>query len=285
MPPGSDAHHDVSRDRRRRLSFGAAAEQYDRVRPGYPARMIDDVIAYADARPGDHVLDVGAGTGRAGLLFAQRGYAVTAVEPDREMAAVASRRAATAGQTLALLVSDFETASLPAERFRLIVSGTAWHWVTPGVRNDLAARTLAPGGVLAPFWNRPRWSGHPLRSRFDQAYAAVAREFAARPPGPMNPFGAPTEGRETAGWLEREFAGRDDFTDLETRLYLWRQRYSTEEYLGLLATHSDHALLPRSARERLFAGIRAAIDAAGGSFELEYETMLCLARRRPTSAP
>ncbi len=63
---------------------------------------------------------------------------------------------------------------------------------------------------------------------------------------------------------------------------MWSQRYTTAEYVALLGTHSDHILLPDSAREVLFSGVGAAIDAAGGSFELAYQTLLCLARRRVT---
>jgi hypothetical protein len=39
--------------------FGETATEYERVRPGYPTALIDDVIAYAPADP--TALDVGAG--------------------------------------------------------------------------------------------------------------------------------------------------------------------------------------------------------------------------------
>jgi ubiquinone/menaquinone biosynthesis C-methylase UbiE len=282
MRPPSDFDGDVSKDRHRRLSFGSVAEQYDRHRPGYPAEMVDAVLDYARASPGDRILDVGAGTARATLLFAERGYELTAIEPDGEMAAVASKRAATAGQSVEILNTDFEQASLPPAGFRVVISATAWHWVTPGLRNALAARVLVPGGALAPFWNRPQWDENPLRAAFDRVYAAVEQEFAARPPGPMNPGGAPPQIRNVAEWLEEEFEADSDFTDIDARVFSWRERYSTEQYIGLLGTHSDHITLPPAPRERLFEGLAAALDAAGGSFELTYQTLLCLARRRAT---
>jgi ubiquinone/menaquinone biosynthesis C-methylase UbiE len=280
MPPLSDYERDVSTDQHRRLSFGSVAEQYDRVRPGYPAELIDTVLEYAHAQPGDPILDVGAGTGRATLLFAERGYRLTAIEPDSEMAAVASKRAATAGLTIELLTADFEQAQLPEHGFQVLISATAWHWVTPAKRNALAARVLRPGGALAPFWNRPQWGENPLRERFDRIYREVEEEFAAAPGGVMSPFGAPPQLRNAAEWYEQEFAGNPDFTDIDARSYHWRQRYTTEEYLGLLGTHSDHIMLPDAPRERLFTAIGGVIDEAGGSFELDYQTLLCLARRR-----
>jgi len=51
-------------------SFGADAERYDRARPGYPAAMVDRIVA---ASPGPDVLDVGCGTGIAARLFREAG--------------------------------------------------------------------------------------------------------------------------------------------------------------------------------------------------------------------
>lgn len=243
--------------------------------------MVDAVLEYAGAQPGDRILDVGAGTGRATLLFAERGMEVTAIEPDPGMAAVASQQAATAGQAIEILATDFEQAALPEHHFWVLISGTAWHWVTPGLRNRLAARVLRPGGALAPFWNRPQWRDNPLRPAINAAYRELEELFAARPGGPMNPSGEPPQIRNAREWFELEFRGDSGFTDVDARVYHWSQLYTTSEYLALLGTHSDHILLPAQARERLFEGVAAAIDAAGGSFELSYQTLLCLARRSP----
>ena len=280
-PIASD--QDVSADAERRLSFGSVAEQYDRHRPGYPPELVDDVLTYADAHAGDRALEVGAGTGRATLIFAQRGLKVTALEPDVDMAAVASKRAATDGLTIDLITSEFETAFeahvLPEHAFKLLFSGTAWHWVTPSLRNELAARALVGGGTLAPFWNRPVWDGNPLRPALDAAYEEIAEEFAARPRGPMNPFGAPLEIKTDEEWLREEFSDNSEFTDVQVRHYTWTASYEAAEYVALTGTHSDHILLPAPARERLSARITEAIDAVGGSFELSYATLLGLARR------
>jgi SAM-dependent methyltransferase len=277
--PLREHERDLGAGRERRLSFGSVAEQYDRYRPSYPVVMVEDVIAYAGARPGDRALEVGAGTGRATLLFARRGLAVTALEPDAGMAAVASRRAATAGTTVDIVVTDFEQYPIVEPGFRLLFSGTAWHWVTPVLRNRLAARALVPGGALAAFWNRPVWEGNPLRLALDAAYVDLERTNGKQPGGVMNPRGAPVEIRSDREWLHEEFRGDGDFVDLEARHYRCNETYTSAQYVALIGTHSDHILLPARARTQLDAAITDAIDAVGGSFELTYETLLCLARR------
>ena len=80
--------------RERRLVFGEVAELYDRHRPTYPAELIDDLVALAGLDASRPVLEVGAGTGKATVLFAQRGIPVLAIEPSPEMAAIAGRAAA-----------------------------------------------------------------------------------------------------------------------------------------------------------------------------------------------
>jgi tRNA G46 methylase TrmB len=65
--------------RERRLVFGEVAELYD----SYPPALVDDLVAMAGLDGGQAVLEVGAGTGKATVLFAQRGIPVLAIEPQR----------------------------------------------------------------------------------------------------------------------------------------------------------------------------------------------------------
>jgi trans-aconitate methyltransferase len=71
------------------------AELYDRARPSYPAGAIDALLAHGALAPGDRVIEVGAGTGKATELLAARGLRVLALEPSAEMAAVAAGGAPT----------------------------------------------------------------------------------------------------------------------------------------------------------------------------------------------
>src|SRR3954447_13440858 len=98
--PRRGIRRDVGRDRG--LTFGEAAELYDRARPGYPEPLFDEVLTSVPGAA--RVLEAGAGTGHATAALAARGVAVEAVEPDPRMAAVAlavwwNRPRAAAGDT------------------------------------------------------------------------------------------------------------------------------------------------------------------------------------------
>jgi 16S rRNA A1518/A1519 N6-dimethyltransferase RsmA/KsgA/DIM1 with predicted DNA glycosylase/AP lyase activity len=70
----------------RALSFGSVAAAYERFRPGYPDEVVDEVLAYAGGSIRT-ALEIGAGTGKATRVFAARGIAVTASDPDADMLA------------------------------------------------------------------------------------------------------------------------------------------------------------------------------------------------------
>lgn len=263
----------------RRLAFGEIAELYDQARPTYPPALIDDVLSFAGVRPGDGVVEVGAGTGKATVLFAERGVRILALEPSREMAQIARRN--TAGSPIVEVREvEFERWE-PEERVKLVYSAQAWHWIQPAVRLVLAAETLEPGGALAAFWNGVIWESSPLRDELDAAYQQHAPELARRTSSMRPRSEAP---RDWVEW-ERELRAADGFVEPERREYEWLHRYSTEEYVALLQTHSDHVVLEPSRRRELLQAVRRAIDSAGGRLELEYVTRLALARRERRRTP
>lgn len=262
-------------DQVRRLSFGAVADAYERSRPDYPAELVDEVIDYAGCGPGSEVLEIGAGTGKATRMFCARGLSVVAVEPSGEMAAVASRQAATAGHTVRIIQSDFESAELPARAFGLAYSAQAWHWIESHSGYARVHGLLRPGGVLAAFWNRVDWSRCPLREELDAAYAESGADQVQL--GPMHP-GVSASPRTTDEW-DPELARAAGFTHTGVRSYERVFRYTAAEYVALLGTHSDHILLAPAVREELLGRVSAVIARHGGGLELIAPTMLCVARR------
>jgi SAM-dependent methyltransferase len=157
------------------LVFGEIADDYERVRPGYPAALIDDVIAYAPADP--RTLDVGAGTGKATVAFAERGLRIVALEPDPAMAAVLRERVA--GHLVDIDVAALESHE-PAAPYDLIYSAQAFHWTAPETRWSSTASFLRPGGALALFWNHDRPAASDVR---DELYG-VLREYDLAPTSP-----------------------------------------------------------------------------------------------------
>jgi SAM-dependent methyltransferase len=259
--------------RERRLVFGEVAELYDRHRPTYPGELIDDLVALAGLDGDRPVLEVGAGTGKATVLFAQRGIPVVAIEPSAEMAAIAGRAAAGRAGSVEIELGDFEAWDPRGRRFPLLFAGQAWHWVTPEVGLPKARDVLLPGGVLAPFWNRVAWGRAGIREALLEVYGhfpELSRD------GPMHPANLLADVSDD--W-QAEIAGVDGLGEAEIRFYEWQLTYSASEYAGLLGTASEVRLLEEERRNAFLAAVTEATEAQGEAVSIPMRTRLCIARR------
>lgn len=130
----------------RRLSFGAAAEDYDRFRPGYAT----DALRWGLGDRPLRVLDVGAGTGLLTEVVLRLGHDVVAVEPDPGMRARLEVR--TAGRA-AVLEGTAESIPLPDDHVDAVVVGQAFHWFQLDLALPELSRVLRGGGLLLVVWN------------------------------------------------------------------------------------------------------------------------------------
>ena len=121
----------------RGLAFDRVAELYDRARPGYPERLIDEALR---DRPIRDVLEVGCGPGRLTAALVARGLHVEVIEPGANLAAIARGRT----PEVEVHVARFEELELADASFDAVFSAMAFHWVDPGIGWAKAARVLRP---------------------------------------------------------------------------------------------------------------------------------------------
>jgi SAM-dependent methyltransferase len=137
-----------SLDPARALAFGAAADDYQRWRPGYPPGAVAFVAPEAPAT----VLDLGAGTGQLVGPLLQRGLHVHAVDRDPEMVRVLHREyPAALAQVAGADRLPYGAGSLGA-----VVVGTAFHWFPFEAAVAEIRRVLRPEGWLGVLYNLVR---------------------------------------------------------------------------------------------------------------------------------
>src|SRR5215475_7258408 len=96
--------------------FDEIAAEYDRRRPTYPDELLDQACQVAGIGRGDLVLEVGCGSGQLTRGLLARGLRVTALEPGKNLMAIARRNLVGAGD-VELVNAQFEDASLLHQRF------------------------------------------------------------------------------------------------------------------------------------------------------------------------
>jgi ubiquinone/menaquinone biosynthesis C-methylase UbiE len=134
-------------------SFDAWADEYDRYRPTYPDALFELIDTQLQLPPGPRVADLGAGTGRASVAMAGRGWRVTAVEPGEPMLDVLRSRAETDGLVIRAVQATAEATGLEVGSFDLVTAAQAFHWFDKPAALMEMARIVRPGGGLALFWN------------------------------------------------------------------------------------------------------------------------------------
>jgi SAM-dependent methyltransferase len=157
----------------RARSFDGWAADYDRYRPDYPIALFGEVTIRLGLPPRPLVVDLGAGTGRAALAMAERGWRVTAVEPGRAMLDVLRSRAANEGVLIATVQGSAEATGLDPSSADLVTAAQAYHWFDAHASLTEMARIVRGGGGIALFWN----VRDAERSALVQEYHALLKRY------------------------------------------------------------------------------------------------------------
>jgi SAM-dependent methyltransferase len=227
----------VTTEERRQVrarSFAAAAAEYERARPSYPAEAIDWLLPPGARR----VLDLGAGTGKLTRQLRERGLEVVAVEP------LASMR-----EQLTAVVPDVRVLEGTAESIPLddhsvdaVLVAQAWHWVDPPRAVPEVARVLAPGGWLGLVWNDRDQR---------QGWLADLGELLTR------------HGAESNDDLDPPVVG-PPFKGLEGHQVRWSHRTTPGLLEDLVASRSYVITLPAAERRRLLDQVHHLVESHRG---------------------
>lgn len=258
---------------RLRRTFDSVADEYQDARPEYPDELFDALVATAELRPGDRLLEIGCASGKATLPLARRGFRITCVELGADLVAAARRNLAGFGD-VDVVESAFETWTPHRDaRFDLVFAATAWHWLDPTVRYEQAWRCLRSGGHLA-FWGAvhviPK-DGDPFFEQLQEVYDEIGEGLPddAVVPRP----GALPDDRE-------EIEGSGLFESVIVRQFDWEVVYDAEGYLRLLDAFSGHIAMRDWQRDRLYGEIRRRLaERPDGQLRRHWGAVLQVARR------
>lgn len=253
-----------------RTTFDTVASLYDEARPGYPDAIIDAIVDRLGLPAGGRILEIGCGTGQITRPFAQRGYAILALELGPALAALAAEnlRPYPRARVVPIAFEDW-----PVERaaFDAVISAQAFHWIDPELGLARAAEALAPQGGIALVW-------HLDRSEHTEFYRANRPLYERYFPSDAQ--------RATADPLEERAMRYHDalrrsqaFADMAVVRHAWQREYTAPQFLKLLQTFSNHQALPEPAKTEFFQGMEAVLARFGNVVTSHYETLLLMAHK------
>ncbi len=240
----------------RATSFGAIADDYDRLRSGPPEAALDWLL------PGscEVAVDLGAGTGLLSRALAPRVAHVVAVEPDARMAAVLRTRSA--GIHVARSVA--EAIPLAGASADGMFISSAWHWMDPGPAIGEIARVLRDGGRFGVIWtgrdHHVGWLRDLNRHReLSQACDGDSSHGSGPPAGP--PAGPGADGAPRRPWRRAATLPAGGlFGNIETASFGFSRTMTADDFVAMLATYSGVITASQDAAAAALAAARDMLD-------------------------
>ena len=252
-----------------RTTFNEDESNYDKARPTYPNELFDDIFSYKNLSAGNNLLEIGIGTGQATTPFLNKGCSVSAVELGDKLASYCRRKFSNYSN-FSIINSDFIEADFQQNSFDLIYSATAFHWIPKEQGYAKVKSLLKRDGAIALFWNHPFVSN--LNDETNIASMKVYSKYRSQDK-PKAEFDL-SKTNEMITELKKY-----GFCSVESRIYKRIRKLTTDEYIALINTYSDHIALPADIKNAFESEMRNAIGNVGGKINI-YDTLdLYLARK------
>ncbi|MBI2665279.1 class I SAM-dependent methyltransferase [Candidatus Woesearchaeota archaeon] len=248
--------------------FGKISNLYDKARISYPLQLVEDILSYSKIDKLARILDVGCGTGHATILFARRNYEVIGLDISQQMIQVAQEKCYLFPK-VSFMVGIFEGLQLPDASIDLIISGMAWHWITPEGREKKANRILKPGGTLALFWYYQRKQESP----FVTAVGSILDKYDGVDRGP-----AGSRVKQISEELFHQLKTNYFFTSIMLKEYNAEIEFTREKYLDLVLSYGWVQSLPIEKRNLLVAELKQLNGKFKDSLMIPYNYVLLLAK-------
>ena len=246
------------KNRARRIDFDSDAANYDLTRPRYCPELFETIIRSAGLTAESKILEIGPGTGQATEPFLDLGCQVAAAELGENLAEYLRLKYADR-KNLTVWQGDF--LRFPEnEKYDMIYSATAFHWIPREEGFAKVKVLLKPGGTLALFWNHPVIGGG-NDSPDNRTVQPVYRRFG------QGSDAKPFDGSSCPAYVQ---ALRDaGFSDVSSQLFTFWRILTGEQYVRQMRSYSGHGKMPEETRLRFENEMETAIREAGDALHIK----------------
>jgi len=150
---------------------------YEEIRPSYPEKLIQDVISKTDLKFNDRLLEIGSGTGKATIQFADKGFRVHGIELGEDMAEIL-RDKCRDYPNVSVDVVSFEEWNCPNnEKYDMIFCAQAFHWLDKNIKYKKCHELLKENGYLVLFWYNPCDDEFPRTKEIERKVESIVKKY------------------------------------------------------------------------------------------------------------
>lgn len=152
---------------------------YDEIRPSYPEKLIEDVISNTHLKLSDRLLEIGAGTGKATIQFAEKGYKIHAIELGQDMAEILKNKCINYPE-VSVDVGPFEEWTCSNnQQYDMIYSAQAFHWLDTNIKYKNCDELLKDNGYLVLFWYKPCDDELPVTKEIEEKVEHIIEKYTS----------------------------------------------------------------------------------------------------------
>lgn len=207
------------------MMFNLMSDYYDKYRPGYPKEIISSIITTAKLDINSQVLEIGSGSGKATMQFADYGFKMICLDPGRDL--IEKAREKFKNKNISFITSRFEDYEFSPNYFDAIISAQAFHWISKPKGLELCSKALKPQGYLMPFWNIEIIYNTDLDN---ELYSIMDKYNAFTATMKIDDY------KKRVERISNELTYNNLFMPPEVVQVPWKKTYTADEYFGYVMT-------------------------------------------------
>ncbi len=253
-----------------RWKFNEDVNNYDKWRPTYDPELFSEIILYSELNSEKYALEIGIGTGQATLPILQTKCNLTAIELGPKLTEYTKHKFSSFNN-FSIQNIDFESFNCNTSTFDLVYSATAFHWIAQDVGYLKVFDLLKSGGKIALFWNHPfvNRDNDDLHIKIQKIYKELRVTDDEAVEFDINECSCKITALKNTG-----------FVNIHSKLFYQIREFSSNDYISLLNTYSDHRSLDSNVKCKLENRIKLAIEENGNKL-LVYDTMDLYLAQKP----
>jgi SAM-dependent methyltransferase len=249
--------------------FNDNFQLYDDVRPGYPEELYNDIENLISINSDTNVLEIGAGNGIATLeIYNKWHLKIDAIEPGNELCGIMHKRF-NGNDNISILNDTFENITTN-KKYDIIISATAFHWLDLNSKYKQCHNILKENGCLIIYWNNYGIENDEIGNMIQEIYNKNSEiKFTD------NKTASEMQMKKIES-RKNELENSKYFKLVFHKIYKRIINYSTDDYIKLLHTYSDHTKYD----DNFFDDIRKIINENGGKIGVRVLTNLEIGKKK-----